>query len=98
MQAWRLVATVALLGCLACVSSAAAPTPVGSASPVSAGPEAAAAVDAVRRSAAGQLGVDPAQLSVLQVVPHEWPDRALGCPRPGVMYAQIVTPGYVVVV
>ncbi len=24
----------------------------------------------------------------------EWPDASLGCPEPGMMYAQVVTPGY----
>ena len=26
--------------------------------------------------------------------PVEWPDAGLGCPKPGMMYAQVVTPGF----
>lgn len=29
---------------------------------------------------------------------QDWPDSALGCPKPGELYSQIVTPGYRVVV
>jgi hypothetical protein len=31
-----------------------------------------------------------------KVVPMTWPDAALGCPEPDRMYAQVLTPGYVV--
>ncbi len=27
----------------------------------------------------------------------EWPDTSLGCPKPGMMYAQVITPGYLIV-
>ena len=27
----------------------------------------------------------------------EWPDASLGCPQPGMMYAQVITPGFRVV-
>ena len=26
--------------------------------------------------------------------PEEWRDSSLGCPQPGVLYAQVITPGY----
>ena len=59
-------------------------------------PEAAAAVDAAMQAAAQHLGVSPDQLQVTQVEPHQWPDASLGCPQPGQLYSQIVTPGYLV--
>jgi hypothetical protein len=92
------------------ISSAATqqPTPTSLASPVtspSPGPSAnteaqAAAVDAAVRDAAGRLSlaIGAGDLHVQQVEAHEWPDSSLGCPRQGVMYAQIVTPGFLVVV
>ena len=61
-------------------------------------PEAAAAVDAALQAAAQHLGVSPDQLQVTQVEPHEWPDASLGCPQPGQMYSQVVTPGYLVMI
>jgi len=56
------------------------------------------AVDAALREAATYLGVPATSLTVERVEPRDWPDAALGCPRPDVMYAQVVTPGYLVVI
>jgi hypothetical protein len=44
------------------------------------------------------VGTTPDQLHVDQVEEREWPDSSLGCPRPGQMYSQIVTPGYLIVI
>ncbi len=30
--------------------------------------------------------------------PRDWPDSSLGCPQPDMLYAQVITPGYLVVV
>jgi hypothetical protein len=35
---------------------------------------------------------------VERVESQEWPDASLGCPQQGMFYAQVITPGYVVVV
>ncbi len=48
-----------------------------------------------------QLLADNAALSaddveVLQVTALQWRDASLGCPRPGMMYAQVITPGYLI--
>jgi hypothetical protein len=59
--------------------------------------ETQAAVDAAVRDAASHLGVASTDLKVVQAEPREWSDASLGCPQPGVMYAQVVTPGYLVV-
>lgn len=37
-----------------------------------------------------------ADVRVLSVQPREWPDRSLGCPQPGMGYAQAITPGYLI--
>jgi hypothetical protein len=50
-----------------------------------------------RQDLAGRLGVDEESISVSRVEAVEWPDASLGCPQPGMMYAQVVTPGYLVV-
>ena len=57
----------------------------------------AAAVEAARRDAAQRLGATPDSLQVAEVESRQWPDRSLGCPRQGLLYAQIVTPGYLIV-
>ena len=41
-----------------------------------------------------ETGVAATNLSVTNLEPVEWNDASLGCPQPGRMYAQVVTPGY----
>jgi hypothetical protein len=48
--------------------------------------------------AAQRTGIAAAEVVVQRVESREWPDRSLGCPRPGVGYAQVITPGYMIVV
>ena len=43
---------------------------------------------------ARELGRDPAEVAVAEATAVDWPDSSLGCPRPGMMYLQVVTPGY----
>jgi hypothetical protein len=47
---------------------------------------------------AAELGVDVGEVQVLIAEPREWPDASLGCPEPGHAYADVITPGYLVVV
>lgn len=48
--------------------------------------------------AADQAGVSKDDVRVVDVGQREWPDRSLGCPRPGMGYAQAITPGLSIVV
>lgn len=41
------------------------------------------------------VGVDQVELGVAETV--AWPDTSLGCPQPGTAYAQVITPGYRIV-
>jgi hypothetical protein len=43
---------------------------------------------------ADELGITPQEVTVLASEPVEWADASLGCPQPGMMYAQVITPGY----
>ncbi len=43
---------------------------------------------------AGKLGVGANELTLVRSNATEWPDASLGCPKPGTMYAQAITPGY----
>ena len=47
-----------------------------------------------RQVAADALGVSPDAVTVLEIEAVEWRDASLGCPQPGMMYAQVITPGY----
>jgi hypothetical protein len=46
---------------------------------------------------AERLEVDREAIEVISVEAVEWADASLGCPQPGQMYAQVVTPGFRVV-
>jgi hypothetical protein len=52
--------------------------------------------DLARRDLATRLGVDPAGVKTASVQPRSWPDASLGCPKPGMSYAQVVTPGFLI--
>ena len=57
-------------------------------------PEAAAVVQLAVEDLADRLGVAPEEIQVVSVEAMEWSDASLGCPQPGMMYAQVITPGY----
>ncbi len=46
---------------------------------------------------AGRLGLPESAITVRSVESVDWPDASLGCPQPGMMYAQVITPGYRIV-
>ena len=52
------------------------------------------AVSLCLRELAGQLQVAEEQIQVVSVEPMNWPDASLGCPEPGKMYAQVIVPGF----
>lgn len=55
------------------------------------------AVQAAVAALAGELGIDPAQVTIESVQSVDWPDTSLGCPKEGEFYAAVITPGYDVV-
>jgi hypothetical protein len=46
---------------------------------------------------AKRTGLDPATFTVVRAEQAMWPDGSLGCPIPGQVYIQVVTPGYWIV-
>lgn len=44
-----------------------------------------------------QLGIPADSITVVEARAVTWPDASLGCPQPGMAYAQVLTPGYRVV-
>ena len=55
-------------------------------------------VQAAIADAATMLDVDSGALKLLYAGSRDWPDSALGCPQPGKFYAQVITPGYLVLI
>ncbi len=95
-----LIAALFVAGCTPVQAPAAEPAPtaapVEAAAPMSADQQAMA--DATVQWAAEQLGVAADDITVVSVEPMEWPDSALGCPQPDMIYAAVITPGYQVTI
>ncbi len=47
-----------------------------------------------RTELADQLAVEAEEIELTKTEAIQWPDSSLGCPEPGMMYAQVITPGY----
>ena len=54
-------------------------------------------VNLVKQHLAKQLGISLDQITLSDLKPAVWRDAGLGCPKPGVDYIQIETPGYRIV-
>jgi hypothetical protein len=52
---------------------------------------------AAEQDLADSLGVPVSEITIVSVTPEEWPDSCLGAAPPDVMCAQVITPGYLVV-
>jgi hypothetical protein len=52
------------------------------------------AVEQAKEDLANRKGIDNEQIVVVKVKAVDWSDTSLGCPQPGMMYAQVITPGY----
>lgn len=54
-------------------------------------------VELARQALATELGCSATAISVRDIADVEWNDSSLGCPKPGMMYLQVITPGYQIV-
>jgi hypothetical protein len=50
--------------------------------------------DLARRDLGKRLGVPLEQIEFVSAEEVTWRDAALGCPQPGMFYAQVLSPGY----
>ena len=56
-------------------------------------------VQSIRNDAAQRVGgMDPASVQITASQPVEWSDASLGCPQRQMAYAQVITPGFLIVV
>ena len=53
--------------------------------------------EAARRDLASRLFVSIDQVSLVKAGPVNWANLSLGCPQPGLVYAEVITPGYLVI-
>lgn len=59
--------------------------------------EARRAVQMAKEDLARTLGLAPEVIQLVSVEAADWPDASLGCPQRGMMYAQVITPGFRIV-
>ena len=57
-------------------------------------PRAREAIQAARAFLARELEIPADEIELLSVEAETWSDTSLGCPQPGHGYAQVITPGY----
>lgn len=53
-----------------------------------------AAVGAAKEDLVKRAALTPEEIKLTGLEAVEWPSAALGCPQPGMVYAQVITPGY----
>jgi hypothetical protein len=63
-----------------------------------ASPSTDAVLEPIVAAIAEELNVAPEDVGVVSATPETWPDASLGCPQPDMLYAQVVTPGFRVIV
>ncbi len=56
-----------------------------------------ASVRAAINDLAARLKITPENVQAVSVQAVDWPDTSLGCPKPGMFYAQVITLGYRIV-
>lgn len=56
-----------------------------------------ALLEKTKADMAAHENISAAEIQVLAAEKIDWPDGSLGCPKPGLVYAQAVTPGYKIV-
>jgi hypothetical protein len=70
------------------------PVPTLAATEVEPPAKAEQAIRLAREELAQRLGLAPEAIRLVSVKAVEWSDASLGCPQPGMMYAQVITPGF----
>ena len=73
------------------------PAPIPEATGTAPPGEAEAAIRLARQELAQNLDLATEAVLLISVEAVEWPDASLGCPQPGRTYAQVITPGFRVV-
>jgi hypothetical protein len=53
-------------------------------------------IDKAVADLAQRLSIPLDQITLVEVTPVVWPDSSLGCPQPGMVYTQVLAPGYLI--
>lgn len=73
------------------------PAPTAQATGIEPPADAEQLVRLAQEDLAQKLGLAPEAIRLVSVEAVNWPDTSLGCPQPGMMYAQVITLGFRVV-
>ena len=65
--------------------------------PIPTNPGLRALTESAKADLAQRLSVPASQIEFKESKEAFWPDPSLGCPQPGILYAQIPTPGYIII-
>jgi hypothetical protein len=53
-------------------------------------------VEKAKEDLAQRLSISLSQINLVEATEVVWPDASLGCPQPGMVYAEVLTPGYLI--
>lgn len=53
-------------------------------------------IEKAKANLAQRLSISVNEINLMEAIPVTWPDASLGCPQEGMMYAQVLTPGYLI--
>jgi hypothetical protein len=60
-------------------------------------PEYSPVVDIAKKDLSERLNITVSDISLVKEEAVEWPDTSLGYPEKGMMYAQVITPGFKII-
>ena len=55
-----------------------------------------ALIEQAKEDLARRLSTSEAQITIVDAKDVTWPNSSLGCPQPGMLYAEVLTPGYLI--
>jgi len=53
-------------------------------------------IEKAKENLAQRLSIPSSQIDLLEAADVVWSNASLGCPQPGMMYADVLTPGYLI--
>ena len=54
-------------------------------------------IEKAREDLAERLSIETSQIELVEAREVTWPNASLGCPQPGMAYADVLTPGYLII-
>jgi len=68
-------------------------SPISTASPA---PNLQSMIDKAKDDLAQRLSISTTQINIIEAKEVTWSNSSLGCPQPGMGYADVLTPGYLI--